>query len=736
MISNTITEDKKSTFQNKFIEDRGNQLLFSNEKKDRKTSMQIYDGGFFVISGPCSYSGLNIPARLREWIYLPEDTREKQIVRCDYSIRDGKNELERFSNIESEIHYKGNKWLIKPIYPLEKERILRRAARNKWILQCNMTFFSEGKIQFQSKPLYNKAKEIACIDLTKVNTLTPIISYDYKTKKVSIYQDAEGIIYLKVLGRLEDYGAFHLNQNIGQYLIDWFVTEEYYYASLAGQEPIIVSSKLCRRKARGGRISKSLNFPYWGEEQETEVIFSSPTMTLSSIALFAIEVKEIIQKRGASLKGLLTNVWKTEQHKNRGFATIIKNILKKFQNKKTSSIYLTETAFEFKSSKNEVSFKHCFDHFFCKISDKNFNIAIGETISSFTTNKNSVIDEEISLLNHYKKLFGQKTLTFLAINERVSSRNSLLITDYYSLMTDTLILDSDDITKCQHDIDYLHTKLEAFNTKRSQIKEDSCIHPLTIQVITKFALYTEAFALLQKISTSNNIDDYPIINQYCLLMGITKKDFFKLLKEGNKKSSIETTKNWLTGQTNTFSLFLEQHLRNESVLVLFYIHMKLVTEESVALLSIKPQLKPLLPYISTFKKCLPHQVKIERIHITFGKGKLFEQEVSALLEAEGYFTQSNVVFAFALKTFEIDIVAIKEENITFISCKNHSTIKNQVDAEKALLNAANMLEFLCNQFNIQTGRLYFKANPIYAHNMKKKYHNIYWEHGILIQIVN
>ena len=65
-------------------------LIFMNQKKDRKTSMQIYDGGFFVISGPCSYSGLNIPARLREWIYLPEDTREKQIVRCDYSIRDGK----------------------------------------------------------------------------------------------------------------------------------------------------------------------------------------------------------------------------------------------------------------------------------------------------------------------------------------------------------------------------------------------------------------------------------------------------------------------------------------------------------------------------------------------------------------------------------------------------------------------------------------------------------------------
>ncbi|MGC9778981.1 MAG: hypothetical protein HZR80_07040 [Candidatus Heimdallarchaeota archaeon] len=727
----------------KQLSNNENRLLFFNWKRDRKTKLEINNKEQIKFSGPCSDYGLNVPAILKEWIKFPEEKIAIIRVVCDYIIFKEGQEQERFINIESKIHYKIDKWNIQPSHLEEKKRIIKRVVKNKWILQCEIRFYSKKDKQLDAKSKYYQAKNVAKVDFSIVKNSEPIITYDYKTKKVSIYQDAKGIIYVKATGRLYDYGAFHLNQYIAQYITNWLSTEEYYYAILEGREPIVVPSKLSRRKERGGRVSKKLIFPYWGKEKEAEVLFSSPTMTFTPEALIAIKAKKMLENEGVSLKGLLTNVWDNEHHKNKDFATNIKSILYKYNDKILTNLYLPETLLEFKPSIRALDHKHCFDHFQINMKHQDFSIICGETISSFSKGKNRVIDEEIALLHTFKSLLGEKCIAILFINAEVSSRLYNNVTEYYALASNILILGNKHLTQCQQQSDYFSQLIETFQAKQTLLyksNEKMVVHPVTNIICQQQELYNEALSLLlNTLSRKRTLSkDATQITNYCKLMGIIPANFWVLLRDGQTKETRELVKSWLRQQTHLIfsSERIQAISKNDQLLDYLYIHYKLVTEQTVVFIDIKPELHSLRPYKALIKQLLPEQIKIECTLKQISAGSEFEGLIALRLEEEGYSTFRNANFSFASRTFEIDILALATDELLFISCKNHSTMEKRAEAEKFLHITANRLTFHCSICNIPTGRVYFKANPAYSETLKEQYHKTYWTDNIQLFILD
>ncbi len=718
-------------------------LLFANRKEDRKTNLEIYSTGTVKFSGPCSNYGLNVPLKLKEWMEFPKEKTIKKTVICNFLIINEDSTQDCFTNIKSVIHYKYNKWLIQPAHPEDKKRIIDYITRNKWILQCDLNISSGTKAQPQTKNLFHQAKSTATVDLSNINNLTPIISYEYRTKKASIYQDAQGIVYLKVVGKLSDYGAFHISSYVGQYLSDWFTKEEeLYYASLGGQEPIVVPASLSRRKARGGRINKKLIFPYWGEEKEVEVIFSSPNITLTPEGIKIKKTREFMLEAGIPVKGLLTNVWNTEKHIEKEFAKIVQAILQSYDDKNPIIHYLPETVLGYRAEHHKISDKkHCFDHFCVNLSSPEFEINIGETISSITTKgKNRVIDEEIALLHSFQEVLGENCLAILFINGEVTSRLCHKITNYYSLAANVLILGKDRIKQCQLEPNYFKQLIKSFQAKQTKLQSPTqVIHPKTTEICHQQELFHEALILLLSIIVKPKLSiEAPDVTDYCKLMGIGKSDFLLLSKEGQIHENRILVKNWLAKQPHSIiSPELFQTITQENQLLDYlYIHYRLLSEQSVVFLGLKPELDPLYQYKELIKQKLPNDIKLCRTIKTINDGSAFERSIAILLEDESYLTLCNIVFSFAQREFEIDILALTTNELLFVSCKDHKDITNKAQAEKFLRIAANRLAFHCSLCNIQSGRLYLKANPKYSDELIKLYHKTYWTEQVQLFVLD
>ncbi len=723
------------TLTKEIFQKRKDQLLFSTKKKVRKTKQQIYSSGLIRFSGPCLNKGINIPTRLKEWFYFPENKGESLKVRCDYKIQISDKNKKQYKNVVSIIKHNGHSCNLKPIKQQEKIEIINWTFKNKRILHCELSQTLNGKSQLQLKPQFHLANNIIQqLDFKSKLKLKPLISYDYKTKKVSIYQDDYKSIFIKVTGQLDKYSSFYINNHVGQFINDWFKTEEHCYAVLKGKEPIIVPSKIQKRKERGGRVGKTLTFPYYEEEQEVEVVFTSPNYTLTNAALVNQRIRtKLLDKGEIPIKGLLANVWQTEQHQNKDFAFEVRYLLQNYTQKNIDFIFVSEVILEadHKNLINPKGCKHCFDFLIMDDSKAIPSIFLIETISKVGKGKNRIITQEVAQLSHYKSLLGNNYQTILFINEDFKSKQQELITDYYSLLTDTLIIGSEILTHCITSPNNFTDILTTYQTKRAQLSKcsDNVVHPITTEIIQIRQLHEEAFTLISEIAQTRLNDE--LITHYCNLMSIAKKDFYYLFKKGKQLKNQKLTINYLSQLP--YSENQNNKLTHKNTLAVFYIHKKLISDQSVALLSVKPELSSLLAYKELLEKTLPAHLKITGVLKTNHKGKHFENTVSQILEEEGYFTLQNVIFSFPRKTFEIDILAIKNNSLLFVSCKDHSTINRKMDAEKFLKIAANCLELNCKLSQISTARLYFKANPSYSNELIDNYNNTYW--GSNIQLI-
>jgi len=719
-------------------------LLFTSAKESRKTKLEIYNTGLIILTSPSSKTGIHIPSRLKEWFNFPSNKEiPRIIVKCNYSISINTQERKLFVGILSEIYHNGYEVYIRPMGDDEKAQEISLLFKEGNLVSCKLPAFIKEQKQLQEKPLFTQAKEmVESIDLLIISSSTPILTFNYKSKQVIIYQSEKKQLSIKVTGRLDYYGDFRITSHLARFIKDWFKREDYFLASLNGAKPIIVPSKIQRKNEGENRLIKCLNFPYWGKVRNAEVIFSNPTLKLTTKALENITIRNKLLSTGIPLKGLLYDIWKTDHHVNQNFSTIAKKILHEFSQTNKNSSFITEVDLELDPTQAIIPLaaKYCFDGLVIDHHHSKPFVYLNEIISTIGNKSKYVIDNEIFHLKHYIALLGVNSAALLFFNSEISSYfNHTIITDYYSLNTGIILMGREKITQCLTEPQYFSELLHLFQTKRRQLlaSDEFLVHPLTTQIISKKQLYSEALSVLLQLFPTKRIDRN-ILSQYCTLMGITISDFTALYEEGQQGKNQMVVREWIysTFPSATISELFSPPQLEHQILSLLYVHYKLITKESVALLSIKKDLFPLLPYQDFLQALLPPILKIYGILKQHTKGTSYELLIFSHLLAEGYFVLRNVIFTFSGKIFEIDLLALRDNELLLVSCKNHSTITNSPLAERFLRQAACRLEFLCQLVNASSARLYFKANPLYASTLATIYHKTYWEKQVQLFITD
>lgn len=713
-------------------------LLFSSSKQKRKTWLKIYANRTIHFAGPVNSYGITIPTRLKDWINFPTNRKESIALICDYEIKNTSTKESIYKGITSRMYFNGYRSYIKPERIEEKQKIIFESKRKNKIIQCKFSLQSNKHLQ--AKELFNKANKIVePISLSVIQKSKPLIVFNYKSKEVSIYQDHQGFIYIKATGRLDKFGDFRINNYVEHFIKDWFTTEEYYYASLNGKEAIVVPSKNQSRKRRGGDITKSLNFPYYGNVQEAEVVFSSQTMKLTQKAEEVISTKALLEEALVPIKGFLPNVWKTEQHKDKEFANSIKTMLQQLSKTTQTIHHFSETLIEIEPKQDNIlGLKHCFDHLIINTLESKPIIFICETISSLTSsNKHRILVEEVSQLYYFSKLFGKNCFSILFVNDDFNVEDCETTLNHYSLASNVLILDKNQINRCFKHPENLLCIIKEFHSKVTKLHKnpENTIHPITTEIVAIFQLHNEAFKILEDMFTEVKPNTVTIPT-YCKLMGITQKDFHFLYKKGKQKKNhnkylkMFTADNQSTLLVNKNSNFiLTKHISG-----LLYIHYTLVEEQAVALVTKKQTLSSLLPVQKKLKLKLPPTIKIGRI-LRNNENSL-ELQIAEELSIKGYSIQKNVVFYFTDRTFEIDIIAHTKEELLFISCKDRSSVIDRAQAEKFLHLSIYMLFFVSSICQIQFSQLYFRANPTYSRLLKNKYHKTIWGERVQIFIID
>ena len=713
-------------------------LLFSSSKQKRKTWLKIYANGTIHFAGPVNSYGITIPTRLKDWINFPTNRKESITLICDYEIKNTSTKESIYKGITSRMYFNGYRSYIKPVRIEEKQKIIFESKRKNKIVQCKFSLQSNKHLQ--AKELFNKANKIvATIHFSIVQELKPLIIFNYKSKEVSIYRDHQGFIYIKATGRLDRFGDFRINNYVDYFIEDWFTTEEYYYASLNGKDAIVVPSKNQSRNRRGGDITKSLIFPYYGNLQETEVVFSSPTMKLTQKAEEVISTKTLLEEAQVPIRGFLPNVWKTEQHKDKEFADSIKTMLQQLSKTTQTILHSSEALIEIEPKRdNTLGLKHCFDHLIINTLESKPIIFICETISSLTSsNRQRILVEEVAQLYYFSKLFGKNCFSILFVNDDFTADDNDTALNYYSLASKVLILDRNQINRCMtHPEEFLRIIWEHHSKITKLYKNpENTIHPITTEIVSTSQLHNEAYRILIDMFTevkSNTIT----IPTYCKLMGITQKDFHFLYKKGTqKKNYYKYLKMFTTDYQSTLLVNKNTNfILTKHIIGLLYIHYTLVEEQAVALVSNKQSLSSLLPVQMKFKLKLPPTIKIGRI--LRNNGNSLELQIAEKLLAYGYSIQKNVVFYFADRTFEVDIIAQTKEELLFISCKDRSTVKDRAQAEKFLHLSIYMLFFVSSICQIQSSQLYFRANPTYKNLLKNLYHKTKWGERVQVFIID
>ena len=92
-------------------------------------------------------------------------------------------------------------------------------------------------------------------------------------------------------------------------------------------------------------------------------------------------------------------------------------------------------------------------------------------------------------------------------------------------------------------------------------------------------------------------------------------------------------------------------------------------------------------------------------------GSSFEQEIRQLMEAKGYDVITNVLFGYFGRKMEIDILGVKNDRITIVSCRDASSVKCLMSFRLDLKQKSCKLEYRRTLLNADFACLYVKVTP-------------------------
>jgi len=139
----------------------------------------------------------------------------------------------------------------------------------------------------------------------------------------------------------------------------------------------------------------------------------------------------------------------------------------------------------------------------------------------------------------------------------------------------------------------------------------------------------------------------------------------------------------------------------------------------------RDDLKLLLKHKKLVEKTFPVDVSIIGINKIERKGSAFEREIQKELEKEGYEVQRNVEMIYFGKLFEIDLLAIKDDEILFVECRDGSKLSKLKDINKQIRTKIALTELNMKLFKAHKARVYVKLEKL-VDEMQGKYGKIEW----------
>jgi len=692
-------------------------IVFRNEKKERRTEFCIFSDRTIELRGPSCNNGLHIPSRLYNWYLLPQKKEKKPVyARANITIRSTKNQLKRFNNICCKIYHNSYEGYI---LPLEQEKCfeaIKGALMTKSQLYIIIPGYVDEQCQLSVKNLFYSASQLVrTTNLQGISNSKLMVYFHHRNQKVAIHRDQDGEIYIKINARISESGEVQLTKYLAYFIKDWFEKEELFLASKGHEHPIVVPSIIRKRRDRGGRLCKILNFPYWGNSKNIEVILSRPKLQLTLQAKLNYQLRCLLQKAKCSIKGLMANTWNVEIHKQKEFAITVKSLLSDIflDNKNTKKA--SEVVLNFDSRVHIIpkATNHCFDNLVNTETKKNISIYLFEIISSFNCHKNRAIITEIASLTHFLKKMGTNCMGILFINGELTGNKKRVITDYYGLNSGVLVIGTSILNNIIATPQLFLRKISSFQEKQKQLSRNSnmLVNPHTNEIVPKNQLEKEALDILISIVDKKQTKRLAVAN-YCYVMGLTVNDFHLLYKEGLKVQNSQMLNNLISMFELNNELYTEIicNKENNDLCALLYIHSQLIINGSISLLSIKPTLRNFIPYQQFLREILPINVRIIGTQKPQNKGVDFEKVIKDQLEDEGFTIVPNVVFYYSGRTFEVDLIGLKERELLLISCKNMSSTTSSSQAEENIKDAANILAFRKEILNASYARLYVKPN--------------------------
>jgi len=141
----------------------------------------------------------------------------------------------------------------------------------------------------------------------------------------------------------------------------------------------------------------------------------------------------------------------------------------------------------------------------------------------------------------------------------------------------------------------------------------------------------------------------------------------------------------------------------------------------------------ILKYKIKLSEIINHKAKIIALKKQTGIGSVFEKCIARKYEESGYEVVNNLIIQLYNRKMEIDVLAMNNNNVILISCKNMSQVKKIDYLTQRIKESANLIEHRANLLGIDSARVHVKVNSSVFPKIKEKF-NGSWSSKLLISI--
>ncbi|MHA1124375.1 MAG: hypothetical protein ACTSO7_08875 [Candidatus Heimdallarchaeota archaeon] len=710
---------------------KNKQLVYSSNKPGRGVRFSIYSNGEVIIEGKGSQYGINVPAKLREWI-APKKNEEEQSYELSMTL-EVSNGQERctLKDHSTQLVIKQKKWLLKPEdvqcfgSSLQELLTVRVSVRCSFILPKKL-WSEQFKEAIQIINSYSNNKD---------SDFSVIVFGGKGNGSYEVLQDSKGQILVKFTGSIKE-GAIQLPAELEKIFEGWATSTEQLHCVYDNEEQIIGYTILINSKSRPERVRKTLHIPYTGPPKQVELTLYKPSFKLSKQMESDLIIKEQLVTAGCNISSLISNVKPGGVHRNESLEQRYQQLLlKAFDDQK--GIY-AQPEVRITTTKNQpiIPLKNSYTFDFmvyqpAKSKDDQSLTLLCEFKTSLGKGKAVIITEAIANMRHIHQQVSERlTVPILFLSEELMDGKDV-ITGINSNYCGVLLIGPKDLATFEGNPSLFLICLQQFQVNQNILyNQGNCTtHPFTKQIISRSELENEAEMMLIMRNDSVPIS-YDLKRKYCSLMGIRLHDFNVLFKYFQKAQldninakNIDTKAKKKVQQSNSS---------------LKKVHQLLCGKKSVAMIEVLNTLEKnncfqkLLDQENLLLSTFPSDVLVLGQKSTNRLGATFEEEMQLILEKNGYAIVTNLWCYYRRRKFEIDLIGLKENKISIFSCKDMSTTSNWGQIITSTKEAANKLKYRKEQINAHQAKLYIKPNLKFKSKLHQKKELEKWSTNIEI----